>query len=136
MTLRGEKPPAKTRPPLAVWTEQYAVLADALITAADQNGLDQARRKQMKLRLDGRQMSLETAITTLRFHARQEYPSLLRSGVNPHVLNTFQATNMNDRYWLGRMQALPEMQAAALQAAIISLDSHLAALPTDAEPGK
>ena len=129
LTLRGEKPPARTQSPLQVWTEQYAVLVEALIRVADQSGLDQARRKQIMLRLDGRQMSLETALATLRFHARDEYNSLLRSGVNQHVLNVLQASNMNDRYWLARLMEIPELQSAPLQAALTILDAHLSAMP-------
>lgn len=124
LTLRGEK-----LPPLVLWIQQYAALVDTLIKTADHNGLDQTRRKQVLLRLDGRQMSLETTLATLRFHAREEYTSLLRGRVDHHVLNTLQASNMNDRYWLARLMEIPELQAAALQTALAALDAHLAALP-------
>lgn len=134
MTLRGEKLSPPLPSPLALWTQHYALLVEALITAADHNGLDQTRRKQIMLRLDGRQISLETALATLRFHAREEYNSLLQNGINQHVLNTFQASNMNDRYWLAQLLETPELQAAGLQSPIISLDSHLANLSSAINP--
>jgi hypothetical protein len=136
MTLRSEKLPPPPQPPLLLWTRQYATLMDALIKTADQNGLDQAGRKQVSLRLDGRQMSLETALMTLRFHAHEEYVSLLRSGVNSHVLNALQASNMNDRYWLARLLETPALQAAVLQTALTRLDAHLADLPIGDGPDK
>jgi hypothetical protein len=124
LTLRGEK-----LPPLLLWTQQYAALVDTLIKTADHNGLDQNQRKQVMLRLDGRQMSLETTLATLRFHAREEYTSLLRGRFDHHVLNTLQASNMNDRYWLARLMEIPELQIPTLQTALAALDAHLAALP-------
>lgn len=130
MTLRGETiKPAAPPSPLAVWAGDYARLVKAVLEAADQNGLDSAARKQIKLRLDGRQMSLETTLLTLQFHATEEYTSLLRQGINQNVLNTVYATNMNDHYWVISVSALPETQKSLLQAALKTLEAHLDTIP-------
>ena len=131
MTARGEtyQPMPVPPSPLTVWINQYEILLIAVLRAADQNGLDQAARKQVTLRLDGRPMSLETALTTLQFHAVQEYPSLVRAGSGRGVQNTLYATNMNDRYWVSSMVKAPELQKPDLQKTLADLDAHLDAIP-------
>lgn len=132
LTLRGEalKPAASVPPsPLTVWVGDYARCVKAVLEAADLNALDAAARKQVKLRLDGRQMSLETTLLTLQFHATEEYASLLRQGINQNILNTIYATNMNDHYWVISITALPEMQKPPLQAALKALETHLDSIP-------
>ena len=130
MTMRGQTytPPAQPSP-LAPWISHNQLLVDAVLRVANQNGLDQAARKQIKLRLDGRHMSLETALMTLKFHAAEEYPSLLRHGTNRDVQNTLYATNMNDRYWISRMAEAPALQQPDVLQALAILDAHLATLP-------
>ncbi len=132
MTLRGEKIATTPVPasPLTIWIKQYLSLVDSVARTANQNGIDQATRKQIKLRLDGRQMSFETALLTLKFHASEEYPSLLRQGIEGRgVQNTLYATNMNDRYWISRMAENPELQKPDVQAALSNLDKHLDSIP-------
>ena len=131
LTLRGEKiaPPSLPASPLTTWISQYSSLVDAVLRAADQNGINQAARKQAKLRLDGRQMSLETALLTLKFHAAEEYPSLVRQGEGRGVQNTLYATNMNDRYWISKMAESPDMQKPDVQTALSELDKHLDNIP-------
>ena len=129
MTIRGEKIETPAQSPLTTWINQYRLLVDNVLRAANQNGVDQAMRKQVKLRVDGRPMSFETALMTLRFHATEEYPSLIRQGTGRGVQNTLYATNMNDRYWLSIMQQAPELQKPDLQQAFSKLDSHLDAIP-------
>ncbi len=132
MTIRGEKiaAPAMPASPLTIWINQYLTLVEAVLLAANLNGIDQAARKQIKLRLDGRDMSLETALLTLKFHATEEYPSLVRQGTEGRgVQNTLYATNMNDRYWISRMVENPELQKPDVQAALSALDKHLDSIP-------
>lgn len=132
MTIRGEKitPTPVPSSPLTTWINQYLSLVDSVVRTTDQNGIDQATRKQIKLRLDGRQMSLETALLTLKFHATEEYPSLVRQGTEGRgVQNTLYATNMNDRYWISRMAENPELQKTDVQAALSALDKHLENIP-------
>jgi len=130
MTVRGEKitpPPAS---PLIIWINQYLTLVDGVLSAVDQTGIDQAARKQIKLRLDGRQMSFETALQTLKFHAKEEYPSLVRQGTEGRgVQTTLYATNMNDRYWISKMLESAELQKPEIQNALTALDKHLDNIP-------
>ncbi len=136
MTMRGETiKPAPPPSPLAEWVTEYARRIKTLLEAADQNGLDTTARKQIKLRLDGRQMSLDTVLLSLQFHATEEYTSLLRQGINQNILNTIYATNMNDHYWVITLAALPEMQKPFFQTLIKALETHLDSIPkTDALP--
>ena len=131
MTLRGEvyTAPAVPQSPFASWISQYGILIAAVLKAADQSGIDQALRKQIKLRLDGRQMNLETALMTLKFHATDEYPSLVKQGTGRGVQNTLYATNMNDRYWISKIVEAPELQEPVVQKALADLDAHLDAIP-------
>ncbi len=131
LTMRGETitPTPMPASPLTAWISQYSILVDAVLRAANQNGIDQATRKQVKLRLDGRQMSLETALLTLKFHATEEYPSLVRQGEGRGVQNTLYATNMNDRYWISKIAEASEMQKPDVQTALSALDSHLDSIP-------
>ncbi len=131
MTVRGEvyTPPPTPQSPLIAWISQYAMLVDVVLRTANLNGVDQATRKQVKLRLDGRPMSLETALMTLKFHAVQEYPSLIQQGTGRGVQNTLYATNMNDRYWISRMAEAPELQNPDLLKALAALETHLDAIP-------
>jgi len=131
LTLRGETyaPPPVQPSPVGDWISQYQLLVGAVLQAADQNGIDQAARKNVKLRLDGRQMSLETALMTLKFHAAEEYPSLVRAGSGRGVNATLYATNMNDRYWITRMVESPDLQKPDVQKALAALDAHLDAIP-------
>lgn len=131
MTLRGEvyKPPVLPQSPIVIWINQYALLVNAILRSANQNGVEQDRRKQITLRVDGRAMSLETALMTLKFHAEEEYPSLVRAGNGRGVQNTLYATNMNDRYWVSQMLKEAALQKPDVQKALADLDAHLDSIP-------
>ena len=131
LTLRGQQPPGLRHPELYAWIRQMAVLVDAVYTAADQNGLDKKVRAATTVKLDGRSMSLETALQTLRYHAGEEYPSLLRnSPKSRHNLSAIYAGNMNDRYWLMTLQADSTVQNPAVHAALMQLSAHLDSIPS------
>lgn len=137
LTLRGETLMPRVPPsPLALWTQAYDNHIQAVVQAAEQAGLDAAVRKDIKLRLDGRQIALETVLTTLRFHAKQEYPSLLSRGLDQQVLNTVYATNMNDQYWVMTVIKLPEFQQPLVQTALLALEAHLNTIPKVDPPVK
>ena len=128
MTLRGEKPAALRHPEFYAWIREMAVLVEEVSAAVKQSGLDQ---KATLVRLDGRQMSLETVLQILRYHAKDEYPSLLyTSGSRRFNLSAIQATNMNDQHWLSRLREESAMQNPDVQAALIRLSDHLNAIPS------
>lgn len=126
MTLRGEKPPAS--PAIVQWSHQLTQLMDEVYAAVEQNGLDKDARRQTRIRLDGRVMSLETALATIRYHASQEYPTLLSHGLTTTNLNAIYASNMNDRYWTTRL--LEELPNPSVQLALNKVVSHLDAIPS------
>jgi hypothetical protein len=137
-TMRGEQPPGLRYPEFYAWIKQMAVLVEALYAAADANGLDKNARAAT-IKLDGRVMTLETAFGTLRYHAAQEYPSLLAHSTNrPVNLGAIQASNMNDLYWLIKLREESALQNAAIQAALDKLSAHLDVIPsiTDTVPPK
>lgn len=125
MTARGEKPPPPAYPALMTWAEQTVALLDELNTAFTQNGVQAA---QVMVRLDGRDMSAEKALSVIRFHAAQEIRSLAKTYGHYNLL-AVQATNINDRYWISRMAEQPGMSAPAVQAVYERLLAHLDAIP-------
>lgn len=131
MTLRGEKPPQS--PAIMVWSRQLSQLMDEVYAVAEQNGLDKDMRRQTRIRLDGRVMSVETALATVRYHAGQEYPTLIGYGINNTNLNAIYASNMNDRYWITRL--LEDLSHPAVQAALNRVASHLDAIPSPEQAG-
>lgn len=123
LTLRGQTP---TRPPLAVWAEQTIRLTTQVIQVAETHGLDQAARKGRKLRIEGRDLSMDTILMTVLFHAREEYPYLLKNQ-DGHSLLAIQSSNVNDVFWLSRLEET--IEPAPLRAPLQALIAHLKALP-------
>lgn len=103
-------------------------LVEAACAQGDRGGFDRTRRETLRVRLDGRHMSVEAALAVLRYHAGQEYPSLLRSGAQ-HNLLAIQSSNFNDRYRLSRLLELPELADSPFQTALAELLAHLDAIP-------
>lgn len=128
MTLRGQKPPSPRHPELSAWAQQSVLLVRAVYAAADRQGLDRAARQRLVLKIDRREISVETILSTVEHHAAREFPSLLTQP-GRFNLGAIQASTVNDRYWLSRLQTLPEFQPLALQSALQQLDAHLQAIP-------
>jgi hypothetical protein len=131
MTVRGQKPPPPPHPEWTAWARQTVLLIDEIYAAAESSGLDKNARQSLVVKLDGRSMSVETVLATLRYHAAQEYPSLLRTA-GRFNRGAIQATNMNDHYWLLRLREETPLNKPSLQASIARLTAHLEATP----PGK
>jgi hypothetical protein len=128
MTVRGEKPPPLRHPEFYAWIREMVVLVDRVIAAADQSGLDQTA---IVVRLDSRPMSLEKVLQILRYHAAQEYPSLLRTSATRRFnLSAIHATNMNDQHWLSRLRQESALQNPDIQAALARLSDHLNTIPS------
>ncbi len=105
-------------------------LVEAIYTAADKNGIREAERRTVQVRLDGRLMTLETILGTIQHHAEQEYPFLLRSN-GQYNIAAIHATNMNNRYWLVRLREESSLQIPEIQAALTRLSAHLEAIPSE-----
>ncbi|NWG18333.1 MAG: hypothetical protein HXY41_17045 [Chloroflexi bacterium] len=129
MTRRRQKPPALAHPELLAWIRQMDTLIEAARASGDRGGFDRARREALRVRLDGRDTSVEAALAVLHYHARQEYPSLLRSGAQ-HNLLAIQSSNFNDRYRLSRLLELPELADSPFKTALAGLLAHLERIPS------
>ncbi len=129
LTLRGQRLAPRPPSPLAVWMEGSIRRLDALLAAADRAGVDAAARQTLKVRIDGRPMSVETLLATVRYHAAQEYPMLLGSGRDDRALNAIYASNLNDHFWLTKLSELAEFQQPALKSILTQLIGHLQNAP-------
>jgi hypothetical protein len=123
MVSRGEQPRYTT---LQSWVDETAKLVDEVIKIADQYGLSKEERKKIVLRLDGRSVNMETILSTVRYHATQEYPHLLLHK-SKHILTAIYATNLDDRYRLSSLQNVVEL--TFVKEAITRLSTHLDAIP-------
>jgi hypothetical protein len=123
LTLRGETvaPPAPAHP-LMDWARQTLPLVAAVRQTAAAAGLDVAT---LKIRVDGRAVSVETLLAAVQFHAAQEYPNLLRNAAGLRGLNAAYATNFNDHYAVLKLLEAPELQASAVQHSLQRLANHL-----------
>jgi hypothetical protein len=126
MTLRGESVPVPKYSALRQWMEQAALLVDEVYSAADIVEMNRDTRQALKLTLDGRSISMETILATIRHHMREEYPYLLRHETQ-HNLTAIYASNMNDRYWAAKL--LGAVESEVLKQAIGELSAHLDNIP-------
>lgn len=133
MTIRGEK---IVRPyePLWAWAEKTPQLVQAVYRAADQHHMREDTRKKITLKIEGRDVSIQTILSGIEFHAKQEYPYLLEH-LTDHTITAIYASNMNDQFHVRRLldaDLLPEQQALA------TLNEHLASIPpsNELEPSK
>lgn len=127
-TLRGEKPPLlRVRdqyPVITAWVDETVRLVDTIERVTTEAGVD---RKAVSVRVDRRDVSMETILATVKFHAKREYPSLMVNA-NEHSPLTVHATNHNDRYLV--LQLSNAVQPP-LKAAVEALAEHLAMIPQD-----
>ncbi|MBN8635937.1 MAG: hypothetical protein J0M07_11490 [Anaerolineae bacterium] len=129
LTLRGEtiQPAIDPHPNLTAWWQSTIRLTDAAFASADNHGFPKSRRETLVLRIEGRDVSMETILKTVRFHADQEFPVLMRQGDNFGYL-TMQATVMNDRFLVDKLAhaaTLPD----EIKAAVAAITAHLDLLP-------
>ncbi|MDX1992345.1 MAG: hypothetical protein SF029_08150 [bacterium] len=129
MTLRGERVPPSPFAPLMMWMDTTAKLTHAVYTAAEQDGLDKAARDKLRLKVDGRDMSMQTMLAGVEHHVRQEYPYMLKN-LTEHSLTGIYASNMNDQYRLMRLRDADFLEdKAAAREAVARLSEHLNAIP-------
>jgi hypothetical protein len=126
MILRGERPPQSPYTPLITWIRQAEVLLTAVYATADRHGISKAALEELRLRIDSRSMSAETILGTVRYHITQEYLHLLRAPTQ-HAVAAIYASNLNDHYYVSRLQEV--FQASAVQQAVVRLSAHLDAIP-------
>ncbi len=128
MTIRGEKPKSlqaeADHAPLFTWFRQTVALTAAAENTASAAVLD---LPSIILHLDSRDTSLKMVLDSVRFHAAQEYPMLIRQR-SKYAILAIQATNLNDRYALIRFIESPQL-SDALRESLQTLSHHLEQLP-------
>jgi hypothetical protein len=133
LTLQGKSVESSVSryPNLQAWLIEGQTLTKAAYAAAEANGMNQAARKALSLRLDGRTWTMELVLSSVRFHMLTEYPSLLKSDAE-HKLTTFYALNFDDQYRVSQLAAadLP----LPVQTAIQTLATHLQNIPSSKNP--
>ena len=106
--------------------KRSAELTAAALEAADAEGLDQAARRKHTLTTEGRRTNMETIITSVRFHALEEFPHLL-SNFSQTSMTAIYATNVNDRFLISKL--FDTLEAGPLREAVGKIASHLEAIP-------
>jgi hypothetical protein len=130
MTLRGEKPKTEAErryPRLAAWLQVAESQIETVYQVAETAGYTMEKREAAVVRVDGRDVSVETILAGVRYHLKQEYPYMLKH-LTEHSLTGIYATNLNDRYAIKQLSEnidLPER----LQPAITKLSEHLENIP-------
>jgi hypothetical protein len=130
LTLRG-KQIAPKHPELDVWAREAARRVDHVYRTADTNGLNEAARKALTLHLDGRDISMETMLASVRHHATQEYVKLLLDST-PHTFVAIYATNLNDCYHVAQLRDAVEQRD--VRAALANLSDHLESISSQPNP--
>lgn len=136
MTIRGEKitsPAQRQFPRLFEWLHSAQAQLDAATAQAQQHGMDAAQRQALTVRVDGRDVSMETILTTVRFHLSDEYPYMLEN-LTEHSITALYASNLNDRYWVSSLAQADDLNPA-VQSAVQRLSEQLDAIPPSNEVG-
>lgn len=132
MTARGEAPPPPAYPELRAWIETGRVLVDAVIHSAEQEGFTHSKRQQTAFVADGRRITMETVLTSVRYHLAEEYPYLLRD-LTEHSRLAIYSSNLNDEYRITKLtQHLTETQAETLRTTLQYLEelrNHINKIP-------
>jgi hypothetical protein len=118
--LRGEPPPYAE---LYAWMARTLVLVAQVEKAAAAANLDAAA---VQVRVDGRDDSMALILRTAAYHARTEYPYVLRH-TSAQAFMMIQASNFNDQYRVERLLQAPE--AEPIRPTLATLHGHLGALP-------
>jgi len=138
LTLRGEKitPLPERYPNLTAWWRETIRLTDAALSAADASALPAPARAAWTRHIEGRTVSLETILTTVRYHAATEFPELMRVQGDYNYL-ALQATNINDLFLLRKLLdestptgSPPSLLPAPVRETVAALAAHLSALPS------
>lgn len=130
LTLRGEvleKRPA-VYPEWTEWAQFGAQLLHTVFKTAEVVGLNQGQREALKVKIERREMSMETILAAVQYHLTLEYPKLLSAPMEFNLL-TISALNIDDVYRLKQLASLENIAQTALNPVIKRLIAHLEAIP-------
>jgi hypothetical protein len=129
LTLQGNTLDAPTRyPRLSAWADTGVKLTRSVFASADTNGLSEERRKQLSLRVEGRDTSMQTILAAVEHNLTREYPMLMET-LYEHNLTTLYAMNMNDQYRVSQLAESGLVQSEPTRQAIQALADHLRQIP-------
>jgi hypothetical protein len=123
------EPPPTPYPALMRWARRTRDLVHAVYAAANAQGSHEDERRALILHLDKRDISMETILTTVRYHAAHEYPYLLGQESEQNVL-AVQALNLNDRYLVLRLTQSDAARSSPLRDRLAALRDHLDGMPS------
>ncbi len=126
LTITGQRAKPSPLVTLRAWAATSAELARKALEAGDASGFDGQARTALTLSVEGRRVSIETVLQTVRFHAEQEYTHILDLN-NRDDLAAIYAANVNDRFLTSR--AFDALEAGAFREAVGQLFSHLENIP-------
>ena len=125
-TLRGEQPPLlqvrERQPELVAWWECTLQLVGEVERAAAAQGVDGAK---IMIHADKRDVSMNTILATVKYHAEREYPYLIVQN-DQYSPMTLQAINLNDRYLIMKLVNAVD---GNLKGSVEALNAHLGELP-------
>ncbi len=124
------RPAPTAYPRLSAWAAQTRDLIRSIYAAAREQGLDEAARRALLVRIDRRDLSMETILATIRYHASSEYPYLLGEQAAHNVL-AVHASNLNDRYLALRLSQSDALQIEPLRSRVGALRDHLDHIPNE-----
>ncbi len=130
LTIRGESLTPPHFRALEDWIAISTTLLDNAERAAAAANVEPAT---LRLKLDGRQTSLETSLAMLRHNLLEEYPRLIRLD-DPHSMTVVQSSNLNDQYRIAQFAAADALSPSALRRALNELKTHLQNLPAIDRP--
>lgn len=134
MTIEGNaiQPPETRYPNLTKWVNEGLQLAERTLQIADSHGIDETARKQVILKIDRRDMSMDVILRAVLHNLSLEYPMLMAAHIE-HNLTTLYALNLNDQYRVSQLAETDEL-TPQVQAAILQLATHLQNIPSSNNP--
>ncbi len=128
LMMSGGKLPEEANMPYRRWSERTVALVATVFSVSDKNGVVSETRETIKARIDGREMSLQTVLQAIHYHAKEEYAYLLKNLTDNSIL-TIQATNLNDEYALSRFIENTLIENSEIRMTLTHLHNHLKQIP-------
>lgn len=128
LLLRGGKLPEEANIHYRRWAERTAALVTAVLSASDKVGISEEKLEGIKVKVDGRDISLQTTLRGIAYHAKEEYVYLLKH-LTDNSLTTIHATNLNDEYALSRFIESGLIYEDSILVMLDNLHNHLKQVP-------
>lgn len=128
LMISGGKLPEEANMPYRRWSERTVALVATVFSISDKNAFSSEKREAIKAKIDGREMSLQTVLQVIHYHAKEEYTYLLKN-LTDNSITTIQATNLNDEYALSRFIENTLIENGEIRQGLTHLHNHLKQIP-------